>query len=123
MTEILCDVGDETSIIEEERQIWLTKVLVSLGADEDIISRNTIAAKEHIMFLGFDIQTHINGTIKIYRPENITFELPEDEIDVEINQKLIAEWKKPTLIRIKESPGKYYYKITLNEWALPLMKG
>ena len=74
------------------------------------------------MFLGLDVFTNVDGTIKIYRPEYVTFELSDDEeVTIETNQRLVAEWKKPKLIRIREGKEEYY-KIIINEWALPLME-
>ncbi len=130
MVEILCNIGDEREVIEEERQDWLQKVLVALGADPEIISENSMKAREHIMFLELDVFSNVDGSIKIYRPEHITFEYPSEdpereyeEVTVEARQKLVAEWKEPELIRIRDEEGEYY-KIILSEWALPLqMKG
>jgi hypothetical protein len=41
------------------------------------------------------------------------------EVDILRKGKLVAQWKQPKLKLIKEAPGKYYYEIHLNEWALP----
>jgi hypothetical protein len=126
MTVVLCDLGDEREVVAEERQAWLQRVLVALGADEKVVSENTMAAREHLMLLGLDVFKHVDGSVKVYRPEYVTFELPSedperqvDEIDVETRQKLVAEWNPPEIVRIREGPGKEHCRITLREWALP----
>ena len=126
---ILADVGDEREVIEEERQNWLHRVLVALGADEEIISKNTMEAKRHLAELDLIIWRHVNGTIKIYRPQYAWVETPGElegsvvETPIESDKKLLAEWSSPTLIRVKEGNGRQHYRITLCEWALPFQMG
>lgn len=118
MTRILADAGDERLIIEEERHNWLHRVLVAFGADERIISGNTLEAKRHVSQLGLDVESRSDGSLHIWRPEVATTATPEGEMPVETGRKLVAQWLPPTLVRIRETP-KDYYMITLREWALP----
>jgi len=124
MTRIMVDVGDERKVIEEERQNWLHRVLIALGADEEIISENTLEAKQHISQLGLDVETHSDGSIDIARLELSFVKVPgkEGEIPVETGRRFVAQWMLPQLVRIKEKP-KDYYIITLREWALPFQMG
>jgi len=129
MAVILCDIGDEAEIIAEERQNWLSRVLVAFGMDEDMAARDTFESKQSLMMLGLDVWRGSNGTIRIFRPEYATFEVPDEqegsvrEVDVERNQKVVAEWHPPEIVRIREALGKEHYRITLKEWALPLQTG
>jgi hypothetical protein len=120
MTRILADVGNERQIIEEERQNWLRRVLIALGADENVISENTLEAKRHVSQLNLDVESHYDGSIDILRLELSFVKALEDnkEVPVETGRQLVAQWLPPSLIRIKEAP-KDYYIITLREWALP----
>jgi hypothetical protein len=120
----MVDVGDERKVIEEERQNWLHRVLIALGADEEIISENTLEAKQHISQLGLDVETHSDGSIDIARLELSFVKVPgkEGEIPVETGRRFVAQWMLPQLVRIKEKP-KDYYIITLREWALPFQMG
>jgi hypothetical protein len=128
-TVMLVDIGDERQAIEEERQKWLRRVLVALGADEDIISSNTMEAKRHLA--GMDIVVWRNaaeGTVRIYRPQYVRLDVPDEEagvaaVPVEVSQKLVAEWLPPKMVRIKEGGGRQHYRITLREWALPFQMG
>lgn len=130
MTTILVDIGDEEEVIAEERQDWLQRVLAALGADAELISDNSMEAKEHLMMLGIDVWRGADGSIKVIRPDYATIEVPSedperqvDEVDVSIGHKVIAEWNKPEIIRVRESPGKAHSQIKLNEWALPFQMG
>lgn len=118
MTRIMVDVGDERKVIEEERQNWLRRVLIALGADETIISENTLEAKRHVSQLGLDVESHTDGSIDIVRLETSMITASDGEIPIETGRRFVAQWLPPSLIRIKEAP-KDYYIITLREWALP----
>jgi hypothetical protein len=118
MVTILADVGDELKIIEEEKQLWLHKVLIALGANKEIISKNTIEAKRHLSVLNLDVDMHTNGFVEIVRLEFLS----NNEETKTIGRKVIAQWFPPKLIKIKNSP-KDYYRIVLNEWALPFQMG
>lgn len=125
MTRIMVDVGDERKVIAEERQNWIRRVLVALGADETIISKNTLKAKRHVSQLGLDVETHPDGSVDIARLELSYVKTPgeeDKEIPIETGRRLVAQWMPPQLVRIKEKP-KDYYIITLREWALPFQMG
>jgi len=125
MTKILADVGDERKIIEEERQNWLRRVLVALGADEKVISENTLEAKRHVSQLGLDVESHPDGSIDIARLELSFVKVPgedDKEVPVETGRQLVAQWLPPQLVRIREA-SKDHYMITLREWALPFQMG
>lgn len=127
---ILVDIGDERDVIAEERQNWLRRVLVALGANEEIISENTMEAKQHLTEMDIIVWRNApEGTIRIYRPQYAWFEVPDDdagavaEVPVEASQKLVAEWLPPKMVRVRENNGRQHYRITLREWALPFQMG
>ena len=94
MTKILADVGDERKIIEEERQNWLHRVLIALGADEKAISENTLEAKRHVSQLGLDVESHPDGSIDIARLELSFVKVPgedDKEVPVETGRQLVAQ--------------------------------
>jgi hypothetical protein len=122
MTIVLADAGDEMKIIDEERQAWLRRVLVALGADEAVILRNTLEAKRHVSGLGLDVETHPDGSVDIVRLEVATMSTEEGETAVETGRKLVAQWLPPSLVRVRDRP-RDYYRITLREWALPFQMG
>lgn len=110
---ILADRTDELPAVEEERQAWLQKVLVALGADKDIIKDNTIGAKNHIESLGLDVV--------LKRDEIDIFRYEFEEIDgrfVEKDKYLVAQWFEPKFILKTDGKDKYY-EIHIDEWALP----
>jgi len=118
MTTILADVGDERQAIDEERQAWLRRVLVALGADEATISENTLEAKRHVSSLGLDVEGHPDGSIDIARLEISVIASEDKEVPIETGRQLVAQWLPPKLLRVKDRP-RDYYRITLCEWALP----
>lgn len=126
---ILADVGDEQEVIAEERQNWLHRVLIALGADKEIISSNTMGAKRHLAELDLIVWRHVDGMIRIYRPQYAWVEMPGElegsvtEAPIETDKKLLAEWRPPTLIKVREGNGRQHYRITLREWALPFQMG
>ena len=111
---ILADRQDEMAAVEEERQDWLQRVLVALGANPDIIKKNTIEAKNHISSLGLDVVLKPEGEIDIHRYE---YEQVE-EITIEKESYLVAQWFKPKFI-LKEEDGEKFYEAHIEEWALP----
>jgi len=111
---ILADRQDETDAVNEERQDWLQRVLVALGADPEIIKKNTINAKNHISSLGLDVVLKSDGEIDIHRFE---YDQVED-VTIEKDSYLVAQWFKPKFI-VKEDDGKKFYEIHIEEWALP----
>jgi hypothetical protein len=116
MTTILADAGDESRIIAEECQAWLRRVLIAFGADEAVISGNTLEAKRHVSALGLDVEGHPDGSIDIVRLDMSV--VAEGETPVETGHRLVAQWLSPKLVRIKGRP-RDHYRITLREWALP----
>jgi len=100
---ILADKRDEQKIINEEREIWVFNVLVALGADEDILVEiKKEDMSEYLAIMELEVWDKVNG-----------------EVDILRKGKLVAQWKQPKLVLVKEVPDKYYYEIHLNEWALP----
>ena len=96
---ILVNTEDLTDTIEEEKSLWVNKVLVALGANKDRLQDDDI--KEYLMSIRLEVWSNLSeGTVDIYR-----------------DGKLVGQWKVPKLIRRKEK--EYYYEIHLNEWALP----
>lgn len=126
-TTILVDVGDERKVIDEERQAWLRRVLVAFGADEKVISENTMAAKRHLAELDLLVWRYHDGSLRILRPRYDAIEVETDEgvrqVPMETGQKLVAEWLPPKLVRVREGGGRQHYRVTLREWALPFQMG
>lgn len=119
MTTVLADAGDESRVIGEERQAWLRRVLVALGADEGIVSENTLEAKRHVSSLGLDVEGHPDGSIDIARLDiSVVAGEGGKEVPVETGRQLVAQWLPPKLVRVRDRP-RDYYRITLREWALP----
>lgn len=100
---ILADKGDEQKVISEEKAEWVFQVLLGLGVAEDIL----------VKLSNEDIVNYL-ATIGIE-----IFNIKNESIDIFRENKLVAQWKQPKLILIKEGSRKYYYEIHLNEWALP----
>lgn len=133
MSVILCDIDDLDEVISEEKQAWLQRVLIALGAEEAEIAQNTYEAKEHLTRLGLDVWRHHDGSIEILRPEyiQVPIEMTDDETGepmtmthrLESRQKKVAEWLPPEVVRIREGRRNDHYRITLREWALPFQMG
>jgi hypothetical protein len=102
MATILVDRGDEQKIIDIERRKWLIEVLVALGANEKTLESEETNSKDYLGGLDLEVWKGHEGTIDILR-----------------RGKIVAQWKVPKLILIKESQQKFYYEIHTNEWALP----
>ena len=102
MTVLLADRLDEQRVIDLERQKWLHEVLIALGADAEIIEAGGLDAKNHLAAYELEVWETYFGTIDIHR-----------------KGKLVAQWKVPKIIVIKETAEKWYCEIHLNEWALP----
>lgn len=98
---ILVNTEDVTDTIQEEKSSWVNKVLVALGANEERLKEYD--AREYLMGLQLEVWNN----------------LPDGTVDIHRDGKLVAQWKVPKLIKIKEEKNKYYYEIHLNEWALP----
>lgn len=126
-TTILVDVGDEQQVIDEERQSWLTRVLVALGADEETIAENTMEAKRHLGELDLIVWRYADGSLRVFRPQYATVEVGTEggtqQCPIEAGRKLLAEWLPPKLIRVREGSGREHYRVTLREWALPFQMG
>lgn len=100
-TIVLADRYDEQRVLEEEKRDWLNRVLVALGLSEDLLDSDNL--RDHLTALGLEVWHGIaDGSVDMLR-----------------NGKLVAQWKHPKFVLIKELSGKYYYELHLNEWALP----
>lgn len=105
MSVILCDRGDEYKVIEEEKEEWIRDVLIALGVDEKMFNTDIDETdfREYLDVREIEIWKNLtSGKVEIFRKD-----------------KLVAEWKSPKLVLIKDKPNKLYYEISLNEWALP----
>ena len=99
---VLANKGSEQKIIEEEKAEWVFQVLLGLGVPEEILVE--LSYEEIINYLD-SIGIEIFNSV--------------EEVEIIREDKIVAQWKSPKLILIKEGPKKYYYEIHLNEWALP----
>jgi hypothetical protein len=106
-TIVLADRGDQNKIIEEEKQEWLTKVLVALGVREEAFNLDKSELVEYLSMAGIEVWSNHDGSLDIFR------------FDGKDGKKKVAQWKIPSLILIKDTPRKWYYEIHINEWALP----
>jgi len=106
-TVVLADRGDERKIIEEEKQEWLTNVLLALGIREEALDLEATELVDYLAMAGIEVWSNYDGSLDIFR------------FDGEDNKKMVAQWKVPGLTLIKDTPRKWYYEIHINEWALP----
>lgn len=127
MSVILCDTDDLDEVLAEEKQAWLQRVLVALGADEAEIAENTYEAKEHLVRLGLEVWRHADGSMEVFRPEYVSMSVETEDgtedHDLESRRKKVAEWRPPEVVRIREGRRREHYRITLREWALPFQMG
>jgi len=100
---ILADRGDEQKVIKEEREEWVNKVLISLGITQEIFQERE-QCRNYMLSLDIEMWENEKKEITIYHRD-----------------KLVAEWKQPKLVLIKE-PKSMYYEIHLKCWARPLQK-
>jgi hypothetical protein len=100
---VLADRGSEQKIIEEERQEWLTKVLLAMGVPAKALELNSFDIKNYLTSMEVEVWRNADGSLDVYK-----------------NDQTVAQWKIPKLVLIKETPKKWYYEIHLNAWALPL---
>jgi len=106
-TIILADRGDQNRVIAEEKREWLVNVLLALGVREEALELGSHELVKYLSMAGIEVWSNCDGSLDIYR------------FDGEDNKKIVAQWKVPDLILIKDTPRKWYYEIHLNEWALP----
>jgi hypothetical protein len=99
---ILADKGDEQKVIEEEKAEWVFEVLLALDINEQAFELNMEDLRDHLKELGIEVWNKYDGSVDIYRDE-----------------KIIAQWKVPNLVLVKD-PKRWYYEIYVNNWALPL---
>ena len=91
--------------MESEKKEWVSRVLVAFGVPQELIDKNNMETRGALDNLELAVWDNFDGTINILR-----------------SGKIVAQWKEPNYILINEG-GKFYYKITLNEWALPFQLG
>jgi hypothetical protein len=99
-TVILVDRHDEQRVLEEEKQGWLRRVLVALGMTEDLLDSDDL--RSHLAVAELEVWHGSDGSVDILR-----------------RNKLVAQWSSPKFVLVKDSSGKTYYELHLNEWALP----
>jgi hypothetical protein len=102
---ILADRGNEQKIIDEEKQEWLTEVLLAMGVPAEAFELESHEIKNYLSGVEIEIWRNVDGTIDVYKSDEI-----------------VAQWKVPKLVLIKETPRKWYYEIHINAWARPLQK-
>lgn len=102
---VLADRGDEQNVIEEERQEWLSEVLLALDVPVDAFKLDIDDMRRYLASIEIEVWDNSDGTLDVYKGEDI-----------------VAQWKEPRMVLIKETPKKWYYEIHLNSWARPLQK-
>ena len=100
---VLSDRGDEQKVIEEEKQNWLIEVLLAMDVPTKAFELDLEDLRSYLATNGIEVWNNFDGTMDIYA---------DDEI--------VAQWKTPKLILIKETPSKWYYEIHIDAWARPL---
>ena len=120
MTKILCDLQDINQIIQETRNEWLEEVLSLLDIPEQIITlanSNVDLFRSEMEHLGIEIILFKNEEIGVYKKkwhqgvnENNSGWLPPTK------DCMVAEWKRPTKVYVKEKGG-VYCELKLNEWC------
>ena len=103
---VLADRGSEQNVIEEEKQEWLTEVLLAIGVPTEAFKLDPNEIIDYLASIEVEINRNEgDGTLDIYKSDDI-----------------VAQWKVPKLILIKETPKKWYYEIHINAWARSLQK-
>jgi len=102
---VLADRGSEQEVIEEERQEWLTEVLLALGVPAKAFELEPNDIKNYLSGIEIEVWDNVDGSLDVYKSDDV-----------------VGQWKPPKLILIKETPKKWYYEIHINAWARPLQK-
>jgi len=102
---VLSDRGDEQNVIEEEKQEWLNEVLIALDVPVQAFELDIQDMRDYLISVEIEIWNNHDGTMDVYKGESV-----------------VAQWKIPKLILIKETPKRWYYEIHLDSWARPLQK-
>jgi len=101
---VLADRGDEQKVIEEEKHDWLVEVLLALGISEQLFELDMEDMKEHLSSSNIEVWNNYDGALDVYK-----------------NDEIVAQWKVPRLILIKDKPN-WYYEIHIDSWAKHLQK-
>lgn len=99
---LLCDIKDYNETIADLRHEWLIEVLLRLGLEEDHIVEPIPRETQKALAL---------NKIEVYDSNS------SDKLDIYYDGEMIAQWKDPKRIRIREKDGKEYYQVHLNFWA------
>jgi hypothetical protein len=102
---VLADRGDEQKVIEEERQEWLNEVLLALDVPVKAFELEIDEFRDYLNSVEIEIWQNADGTLDVYK-----------------DSEIVAQWKEPKLVLIKETPKKWYYEIHIDAWARPLQK-
>lgn len=102
---VLADRGSEQGVIEEEKQEWLTEVLLALGVPTGAFELESDELRNYLSGIKIEVWNNVSGTLDVYK-----------------NNEIVAQWKIPQLVLIKETQKKWYYEIHINAWARPLQK-
>lgn len=101
---VLADKGDEQNVIEEEKEEWLHEVLQALGVPVKAFDLDSNDFRQYLSNMNIEIWSN-----------------PEGELDIYQGETIIAQWKTPKFVLVKDKP-KWFYEIHLNAWARPLQK-
>ena len=102
---ILADRGNEQKIIEEEKQEWLVEVLLAMNVPAKVFELEANDMKNYLSTAEIEVWSGADGSLSVYK-----------------NEEIVAQWKMPKLVLIKDTPKKWYYEIHTNAWARPLQK-
>ncbi len=102
---VLADRGSEQAVAEEEKQEWLNEVLLALDVPVDAFKLELQEMRDYLASIEIEVWEYADGNLDIYKGEDI-----------------VAQWKTPEFILIKDTPKKWYYEIHINAWARPLQQ-
>jgi len=102
MKPVLCNIEDYNEVVDNLRYEWISDVLLNLGIEEEhILNPTPRITREHLLM----------NKVELYDSSS------SGKVDIYFDQELIAQWKDPKRIRIREKDGEEYYQIHLNCWS------
>ena len=121
---VKCYLKDHVKILEEEKTIWITEILLRLGVPQNIIDLAGSDLPEFCNKMddyGIEIDHYTSGEINVYKKakkkdsSGSWYWLPPTQ------NNLIAQWKTPKFIKHREKE-EVYYEIIIDEWSVNARK-
>jgi hypothetical protein len=92
---VLADRYNTHDIIKEEREQWVTTILILLGVPEEEIYEGN---QEQLVLHGIEVWDHLNN----------------GDVEILQNKILVGKWYNPTLIPKYDKDNTIYYEIHLD---------